>query len=299
METSDFTTFSQALAGGARSAIVIAPSVVRVGRGPGRGNGIVIGPGQVATNAHNLRGPGSLVTFAGGRQVVGTPAAADADGDIAVLEVDTGDAPAVRWSEGPLEQGEVVFAVSRASAGGDRVSFGIVSQVAASFQGPRGRRITGSFEHTAPLPRGSSGSPVVRADGSVVGLNTHRLGDGFYLALTGGADLGQRLAKLAQGESPTRPRLGVSLAPAEVAAALRRSVGLPERDGLLVRAVDAGSPAAGAGILEGDLLVAVDGQPVTGLDDLLDRLDQVSERLTLSIVRGVEELTLEVPLTVT
>jgi serine protease Do len=288
MEASTLTTGAQT------AAAIVAPSVVHIGRGPGRGNGIVFADGHVATNAHNIRGAEVTVTFAGGRQEVGTVTAVDTDGDLAVVAVPTGDAPPVRWSSEPVTQGEVVYAVSRASAGHDRVSFGIVSQVAASFRGPRGRRIRGSVEHTAPLPRGSSGSPAVRADGSVAGINTHRLGDGFYLALPAGADLGERLARLAGGETPSRRRLGVALAPAEVAAALRRSVGLPERAGLLVRAVDADSPAALAGIQEGDLLVAVDAHPVTTLDDLLDLLDTPEESLTLTLVRGVDELTVSV-----
>jgi serine protease Do len=272
------------------------PSVVRVGRGLGRGNGVVIAPGQVATNAHNLRGPEVLLSFAGGRQAVGTVTAVDTDADVAVVEVDTGDAPAVRWTDTPVEQGEVVFAVSRSSSLGDRVSFGIVSQVAASFRGPRGRRIKGGLEHTAPLPRGSSGSPVVRADGSVVGINTHRLGDGFYLAIPAGAELGERLTRLAEGTAPARPRLGVSLAPPAVAAALRRSVGLPEREGLLVRGVDADSPAASAGIQEGDLVVAVGETPITSLDDLLDALDAAGNTARVTLVRGVDEVTVDVEL---
>src|SRR5438105_277288 len=211
----------------------VGPAVVRIGRGGGRGCGVVLSDGVVATNAHNLRGEETLVTFADGRQAVGTVAATDVDGDLAVLRVDTGSAPAVAWADGPSEVGHVVFVVTRSGAGGERVSFGMVSGTERAFRGPRGRRIKGSLEHTAPLPRGSSGSPVVTADGTVVGLNTNRLGDGFYLALPADAELRSRLGTLATGESRNRPRLGVGLAPAHVARALRRSVGLDERDGLL------------------------------------------------------------------
>src|SRR5690606_21202752 len=137
-----------------------------------------------------------------------------------------------------------------------RVSFGIVSATERAFRGPRGRRIRGSLEHTAPLPRGSSGSPIVDADGAVVGLSTHRIGDGFYLALPADDELRERLDALAAGRTRQRVTLGVGLAPSGVARRLRRSVGLPERDGLLVRGVEPDSPADAAGLLEGDLLVA-------------------------------------------
>jgi serine protease Do len=255
---------------------------------------VVVSPGVVATNAHNLRGDEAMVTFADGRQIIGTVAAVDVDGDLAVLHVDTADSPSVSWAEGNPSVGQVVFVVTRAAAGGERVSFGMVSGTERAFRGPRGRRIKGSLEHTAPLPRGSSGSPVVTTDGSVVGINTNRLGDGFYLAIPADNDLRTRITSLAAGESRTRPRLGVGLAPAHVARALRRSVGLDERDGLLVRVVEDGSPAAEAGIREGDLIVAVGGAPVTSPDDLFDAMETSGVELQVTIVRGTDELEITV-----
>ena len=274
------------------------PSVVRIGRGGGRGCGVVLAPGVVATNAHNLRGAEALVTFADGRQEVGSVAGTDLDGDLAVLQVDTGDAPAVAWSATAPAVGQVVFVVTRAAAGGERVSFGMVSGTERAFRGPRGRRIKGSLEHTAPLPRGSSGSPVVTADGAVVGINTNRLGDGFYLALPTDEELQARLAALAAGESRVRPRLGVGLAPAHVAKALRRSVGLDERDGLLVRVVEERSAAQAAGVHPGDLIVAVDGGPVASADDLFDAMGANPGALRLGIVRGTDELEITVELAI-
>ncbi|MEJ7846103.1 MAG: S1C family serine protease, partial [Acidimicrobiales bacterium] len=259
-----------AVADAARTALArVGPAVVRIGRGGGRGCGVVIGDGLVATNAHNLRDRTTAVTFADGREVQAEAVGVDGDRDLAVLRVDTGDAPAVEWGGAPAA-GDVVFAVARGAAGGTRVAFGLVSGTERAFRGPRGRRIAGSVEHTAPLPRGSSGSPVVTPAGTVVGLSTHRVGDGAYLALPADDDLQARLADLAAGRPPVRPRLGVGLAPASVARSLRRSVGLPDRDGLLVRVVEPGGPAATAGVAEGDLLVAVAGAPVTSVDDLHD-----------------------------
>src|SRR4051794_19011492 len=155
-------TVFEDLSNAATSALEsVAPSVVRIGRHGGRGCGIVVGDGLVATNAHNVRGEETHVTFAGGREEVGTVAAIDVDGDLVVLRVDTAGIPAVAWSPDPASTGEVVFAVSRSAGGGDRVSFGMISGTERAFRGPRGRRIKGSLEHTAPMPRGSSGGPVV------------------------------------------------------------------------------------------------------------------------------------------
>ncbi len=274
-----------------RAAESIGPSVVRVGRHGGRGAGVVLEAGAIVTNAHNLRGPEVTVTFGDGRRLTGTVAGHDVDGDLAVVKVDTGDAPAATWGGG-TELGEAVFAVSRTGDGGVRVTSGAVSAVDRTFRGPRGRRIGGGFEHTAPLPRGSSGSAVVDGEGRVVGLNTHRLGEGFYLALPADDALRERLSRLSAGDIPVPHHLGIGLAPAPVARKLRRSVGLPERDGLLVRLVEEGAPGERAGLRQGDLIVAAGDHDVTVIDDLHDAVDAVApgDALTLRIVRGTEEL---------
>jgi serine protease Do len=285
------TAVLDALGDAARTAADrVGPSVVRIGRGGGRGCGLVVADGLVATNAHNLRDRTTLITFADGRQSQGELAGADVEGDLAVLRVDTGGAPAAALG-GATHTGDVVFAVARAAAGGTRVSFGLVSGTERAFRGPRGRRIRGSVEHSAPLPRGSSGSPLVDPSGRVVGLSTHRIGDGFYLALPADEELRARIDGLASGGDHRRVVLGVGLAPAGVARRLRRSVGLPERDGLLVRGVEDGSPAAEAGLAEGDLLVAAGDRPLLEVDDLYDILDATGPGTTLelTVLRGSEE----------
>jgi len=263
------------------------------GRGAafGRGAGVVVKPGLVVTNAHNLRGASVTVTFADGRQETGTVAGADLDGDLAVIQVPTGDVEPVEWAEGPAEVGTPVFAVG-GSPNGARITFGLVSAVGQAFRGPGGRLVGGSLEHTAPLSRGSSGGPVVDTAGRLLGINTNRLGDGFYLALPAGPELRTRIDRLAQGEVPTRRRLGVALVPAPAARHLRRAVGLPERDGVLVRLVEEGSPAEAAGLREGDLLTAANGRDLRTPDDLFAVLDALGddEALSLHIVRGVDEL---------
>jgi serine protease Do len=298
---SSAATAVQELGAAARAAAAQAgPSVVRVGRGGGRGCGVVFGDGLVLTNAHNLRGAEVTVTFDDGRSAVAAVAGVDVDGDLAVVRIDTSGAPPIAWRPaGDVVAGDAVFAVARSAVGGVRVTFGLVSATERAFRGPRGRRISGSIEHTAPLARGSSGGPIVDAEGRLVGVNTNRLGDGFYLALPADDDLRARLDSLAQGEAPATPRLGVGLAPAHVARRLRASVGLPERDGLLVRVVEDGSPAARAGIRHGDLLVAADGRPLTTADDLFEVLDSAasSGAVELAVVRGTDELTVRVTFT--
>ncbi len=275
----------------------IGPATVTIGRDR-RGTGIVIAPGRILTNAHNLRDRTTQIGFADGTTTQGEVLGADADGDLAVLGVEpAGETAVADWAETAPAAGQVVFAAGRGRQG-LRVTFGVVSGVERTFRGPRGRRIRGSVEHTAPLARGSSGGPLLDADGRLVGINTHRLGDGFYLAIPADAGLRERVDRLAAGRSPRRRRLGIAVAPSFVARRLRRAVGLPERDGLLVRGVDDGSPAAASGLLTGDLIVTANGTDVRNADDLWAVLDSLSgdevDVVALGIVRGTDELTIEV-----
>ena len=285
-------------AGIAQQAEGAGASVVGIGQRWGAGSGIVLGPGRVLTNAHNVRGDQVTVTFADGRTAEGTVTGKDVDGDLAVIDVDTGGAGALPWADGASASiGTAVFALANPGGRGLRVTFGFVSGVDRSFRGPRGRRITGSLEHTSPLLPGSSGGPVVNAAGELLGINTNRLGEGFYLAIPADGTLRERAEALGRGEFATPPRLGVAIAPGHVARRLRRAVGLPDREGLLVREVTEDSPAARAGLAQGDLIVAVAGQPVSSIDDLFDALQAAGEgTVELGIVRGTEERSVQVAL---
>lgn len=274
------------------------PSVVGIGQRWGAGSGIVLGNGRVLTNAHNVRGGQVMVTFADGRTAEGSVAGHDIDADLAVIEADTGEAPALPWATGaPARIGMPVFALSNPGGRGLRVTFGFVSGVERTFRGPRGLRITGSLEHTAPLLPGSSGGPILDAGGQLLGINTNRLGEGFYLAIPANDALRGRADTLARGQSAAPPRLGIAIAPGHVARRLRRAVGLPEAEGLLIREVTEGSPAERAGLAEGDLIVAAGGRPVRTIDDLFGALQAArGGTIELSVIRGTDERSIQVVL---
>jgi serine protease Do len=270
--------------------------IVRIDGGWRGASGIVLGDGAVLTNAHNAHGDEVDLTFAAGRSVEGTLAGVDADSDLAVVSADTTGATAIPWApDGSVTVGLPVFAAT-ATSDDVRVTWGLVSSVSRAFRGPRGRRIRGSIEHTAPMAPGSSGSALLDAQGRLIGLNTNRVDGGFYLALPTDSALRTRVDALAQGHSPARPRLGVGIAPSWAARRMRRAVGLPERDGLLVRDVESDSPAERAGIAVGDLIVEAGGKPVAGSDDLFDALASAeqSHSLALTIVRGADERSVQV-----
>ncbi len=270
----------------------VGPAVVGVGRHRHVGSGIVIEKDIVLTNAHNIHSRSVAITFADGRTASGEVKGVDTDGDIAVVRVETGDVVPVTWGDAAVGLGSPLAGLSNPGGRGLRVTVGYVSGVDRSFRGPRGRRISGSIEHTAPLLPGSSGGPIVDTEGRLLGVNTNRLGEGFYLAIPADTELRTKVDQLAAGEAPQRRYLGVSVVPNHVARKMRRAVGLPDAAGVLVRGVAADGPADAAGISEGDLVIKVGDRDITDVDDLHDALNAVTldEPFAVTVLRGTDEL---------
>jgi S1-C subfamily serine protease len=270
-------------------------SVVGLGHGWGRGTGVVIAPGRVLTCAHVLRDDEApVIRLADGSTHEASVRGADPVADLAVLDADTGDVAPLAFAEGAPSIGQTVLALGNPGGRGLRVTIGHISSVGQRVRGPRGRRGPAAIEHTAPLPRGSSGGPLLDRDGRVLALNAVRTEGGLILAVPADSSLVERLS---QGDAPQRAVLGVAVAPPRAARQLRGAVGLPDRDGLLVRAVKDGSPAAAAGVRRGDLIIRLGDAPTPGIDALHAALDTASaEPFELGVVRGVEELSLAVTL---
>jgi len=267
------------------------PAVVGVGSRWPSGSGIVFADGLVVTSAHNVHSDTPQVHFADGARREATSVTADVAGDLAVLKVPTEGVTVVKWAAGDPQLGTPVFAAANPGGRGPRLSFGVVSAQDREFRGPGGHPITGGFEHTAPLPHGSSGGPVLNLAGELVGINTKRLGEGLYAALEADAGLLTRLEALGKGETVVRPYLGVGLLPGEVARQLRAAVGLPERNGVLVQHLDEQGPAAQAGVMKGDLLTKANDSELSRASDLHRALasSQPGDQIQLELVRGAEE----------
>jgi serine protease Do len=279
-------------------AASVGPAVVGLGRGARGGSGVVVAEGQVLTLARNLRGEEVTLSVGDGADTAARVLGTDADLDLAVLSADTAGTVPVRWGlDEPVSIGSAVLALADPGGRGLRVTAGHVSSAGRRFRGPRGRMIADVIEHTAPLPRGSGGGPLVDAAGLLLGLNAVRLDGGLILAVPAAA-LRDRIGRIASGETIRPRRLGVAIVPPRAARRMRRAVGLPERNGLLVRGIEQGSPAAAAGVLRGDLIVAAGDRELTDIDDLYRALDAAGEgsALVLRVVRGTEESELKVTL---
>lgn len=271
-------------------------AVVGFSGGWGRGTGFVVAPDRVLTNAHNLTDQELRVSF-GDRVETGTVLGVDHDTDLALIGVRT-EVPPVTWDaqEAGVSIGMPVLAMANPGGRGLRATLGFVAGLQRGFRGPRGRMVEGGFEHTALAAPGSSGGPVFDTSGNLVGVNTRRLGRGFYLAQVADQRLKATIDMLETGGPEEPKRLGVGLAPYQVTKGLRRSMGLTDVDGLLVRFVEEDSAAARAGIREGDVIRTADGNAITDVDHLLQALSSAGDSIELEIVRLNEALSLTVDL---
>jgi serine protease Do len=265
----------------------VGPSVVGLSGG---GSGVVVTPGRVLTLARNVAGDEVEVHAADGRRLAGRVAGRDGALDAAVVVVDELDAEPIAWADGDgaLAIGTPVVALADPAGRGLRATAGALSSAPRGVRGPRGRLVEGVLEHTAPLPRGSGGGPLVDADGRLLGLNAVRRPGGLILAWPAAA-LHRVVEGIAAGTHRPPRQLGVAVAPARLARRLRAAVGLPPHDGVLVHGVRAGSPADGAGLTRGDLIVGAGGRDVAGLDDLYTALDAAGDGpLAVTVLRGTE-----------
>jgi serine protease Do len=269
----------------------LGASVVRLGRGARRGSGVVVAPDRVVVMSHSLRGE-QVEVGRGDSNAPGTVLGSDAVVGISLVQVQTGEATPVTWAQDAPAPGDPVYALGDPGTG-LRVTEGRVSASPLTFRGRSGRPLQG-IEHTAPLPRGSGGGPLVDSSGAVVGLNALRTDPGFLFAI-GTEAVRPAVERLLNGR-PEPARLGIAIAPPRVARRMRRAVGLPEREGLLVRAVERGSAAERAGVRSGDLIVRAQSTDVASFDELFAVLDTSPSSLALSVVRGAQELELEVEL---
>ncbi|HSI81682.1 MAG TPA: trypsin-like peptidase domain-containing protein [Solirubrobacterales bacterium] len=269
-------------------------AVVGIGTGWRVASGFVAADGRVLTSAHRVGGGEVAVRFADGRSATGAVGAADRDLGLALVEVDTADVEPLGWAAGELRAGAAVVALARPGERGLRASLGFVVATERRLRGARGRPVEGAIEHSTALPRGSAGGPLLDASGGLVGINLLRVEGGLIVALGGSAR--ERIERLVGGESAEPRYLGVAVAPPRVARRLQRALGLPEREGVLVRAVEGGTPAARAGLERGDLIVAAAGADLEGIDALHEAIAGAPGRLALTVVRGAEEREVEVDL---
>lgn len=232
------------------------------------------------------------VTLPDKREVKAQLIGRDPGSDLAALRlsgVDLGtESVAAEVGEG-VRVGHLVLAIGRPYTDGPRVSFGAVSAIDGPRRSHHGSEIEGVIYADVTLYPGFSGGPLVDLNGRVVGLNSSQLTRQNSSALTV-ATLQRVATTLVTHGRVRRGYLGVGTQQAPLSATLAQRAGLTQTTGLLVVTIEASSPAEQAGLLIGDVIVGIDGQPVTDVDGLRSALgsDRLGQALTLKLLRGGE-----------
>ncbi len=292
-----------------------SPAVVQISAGLGTGSGFLIDDeGHILTNSHVVEDVSSVtVTLSDGTELSGEVLALDPADDLALVEVDALDVshitPQTLADSDEVQPGQLAIALGSPFGLEGTITVGVVSGLDRTLTGDDGRTITHVIQTDASLNPGNSGGPLLSSDGEVIGINTAVEGQssdgvGFAVPANTAEDV---LSRLEAGETVSRPWLGIggTTVTGEIADALELAV----NEGVYVLDVVPAGPAGEAGLIAGgttaggdpdeggDVITAVDGQTLAGIEDLIDFLNTkaAGDEVTLAVVR--DELTLELSVT--
>ena len=281
-------------------AEAVGPAVVRVeaqgnGRG-GTGSGVIISSdGLILTNSHVVQGATAARLSTSEQQtfearVIGD----DPHTDLALLHAHShGKLPAAAIGDSKtLKPGHLVVAIGNPLGFESTVTAGVVSALGRSLRASSGRLIDDVIQTDAALNPGNSGGPLVNSRGEVVGINTAVImgAQGICFAVASNT-ASFVLSELVKHGRVRRGYAGVAAQTMQIPRRLQLAANTGAF-GAMITVVEPGSPAALAGLLTRDILVALDGQPTEGVDDLLRRLNagSIGRTLTASLLRGGQRI---------
>jgi len=287
----------------------VSPSVVKIEvrkrgerRRPegGSGSGFIITPdGFILTNSHVVQDAERIeVTLADGRRPDAHLVGTDPDSDLAVIRIYAPNLKPVRLGDSnQLQVGQIAIAIGNPYGFQYTVTAGVISALGRTFRAASGRLMDSIVQTDAALNPGNSGGPLVNSNGEVIGVNTAVIlpaqGLCFAIAINTAKTVAGWLIK---DGTVRRSYIGVGGQTARIHRRIARHFHLEQETGMLVVAVEPGSPASRAGLREGDMVVEFEGQPVAGIDDLHKYLTggQVGVRSRLSLIRNTDKLVIAV-----
>jgi S1-C subfamily serine protease len=291
-------TYSRAVSGAAER---VGPSVVRVEavrtRGTaGTGSGVIISSdGFVLTNSHVVQGASSArLTTSEQQSIEARVLGDDPHTDLALLQAHAhGKLPAARLGDSKsLKPGHLVIAIGNPLGFESTVTAGVVSALGRSLRAQSGRLIDDVIQTDAALNPGNSGGPLVNSRGEVVGINTAVImgAQGICFAVASNT-ASFVLSELVRHGRVRRAFVGVAAQTIAIPRRLQLAANTGA-SGAMVNAVEPGSPADRAGLLARDILVALDGQPIEGVDEFLRQLgaEKIGRRVTVSLLRGARRV---------
>lgn len=275
----------------------VGPSVVRIdvhapnGARAGSGSGVAIAnDGLILTNSHVVSGAhGATVIASDGQSYRARIIGEDPDSDLALIRTERdGAIPAATLGNSKLlRRGQLVVAVGNPLGFESTVTAGVVSAVGRSMRARSGRLIEDIIQTDAALNPGNSGGPLVSSRGEVVGINTAIIAGAQGICFAVSSNTAQYvLGELIRHGRVRRAYLGLGVEQMTVPRGLALRFGIVARTGVRVSSVEPEGPARAAGLREGDIILALDGQPLTGVDDLARLLtaDKIGAQLRLDIL---------------
>ncbi len=266
----------------------------------GTGSGFIFTPdGFILTNSHVVHRASRIeVTLPDGRRFQGETVGEDPDTDLAVVRIDGSNFLAAPLGDSQrIRVGQLVIAIGNPYGFQTTVTSGVVSALGRSLRSISGRLIDNIIQTDAALNPGNSGGPLVISRGEVIGVNTAMIlaaqGICFAIAINTAKFVAGKLIK--EGKI-RRSYIGLGGQNVSLLRRIVRFYHLPADGGILVVSVEENSPAQKAGLLEGDIVIAFDTQPVAGIDDLQRLLteEKVGVKTTVTIIRRAEKLSLAV-----
>jgi S1-C subfamily serine protease len=280
----------------------VGPSVVRLDvfgdkdRPVGTGSGVVLSPdGLLLTNSHVVQGAKCTeITTLDGRRLSGRMLGDDPDTDLALIRIaEDVEVPAVRLGNSKtLKRGEIAVAIGNPLGFDASVTAGVVSALGRSLRSRSGRLIEDVIQTDAALNPGNSGGPLVSSRGDVIGINTAIVagapGICFAVASNTAAFV---LGEILRHGRVRRAYLGIGVDTIALPRRIALRLDIAQKTGAVVTSIARGGPAEGAGVLTGDILIAIGVEPVTGADDLVRVLDaeKIDRVIALDVVRRSEK----------
>lgn len=271
----------------------------------GGGSGFVFTPdGLILTNSHVVHEAARIaVTLSDGRHMPATLIGEDPASDLAVIRLERpqfdelGLVAAELGDSQRLKVGQIAIAIGAPYGFQSTVTAGVVSALGRSLRSYSGRLIDDVVQTDAALNPGNSGGPLIDSAGRVVGVNTATILPAQGICFAIGINTAKFVAsRLLRDGRIRRSYVGLSGQTVPVHRRVVRFYDLPKETGALVLSVEDASPAKRAGLREGDIIVALDGQPVAGVDDLHRVLTDVRVGIScsLTVLRWTDKLELKV-----
>ena len=266
----------------------------------GSGSGFIFTPdGLILTNSHVVHGAGRLeVTLNDGRRFDASLVGDDPSSDLAVIRISAHNLSAVALGDSAKTRvGQLAIAIGNPYGFQYSVTAGVVSALGRSLRSESGRLIDNVIQTDAALNPGNSGGPLVNSRGEVIGVNTAVILPAQGICFAVAINTAKFVAgQLIQNGRIRRAYLGVGGQTVKIPRAIVRAQKLQHETGVLVISLEPRSPAASGGLREGDVIVALDGSPVTSVDDLHRLLSgaRIESHCRIELVRQSEKFEVNV-----